>query len=121
MQSLVYPERANSLKQRWFSCAYCKNGLIPPDQHVGDVFSAIKGLVKPVKDWNMKLPCEIEALMNKYEHGQVSLCGLLSNTVKEAGVSKYHHVQGEVNAIAKLDHHYYGLFVCLFVFFCSER
>ena len=40
----------------------------------------------------------------------VSLCGLFSNTVKKASMSQYHHLQGEVNAIKKLDRHFYGLF-----------
>ena len=32
------------------------------------------------------------------------------NTVREAGMSQYSHVQGEVNSITKLDRHFYGLF-----------
>ena len=48
--NFVYPERANLLKQRWYSCAYCKSGLVPPDQHVGDIFDATKSATKPVKD-----------------------------------------------------------------------
>ena len=31
-------------------------------------------------------------------------------TVKDAGVSQWHHIQGEINAIHKLDRHYYGMF-----------
>ena len=30
--------------------------------------------------------------------------------MKDAGVSQWHHIQGEVNAIHKLDRHYYGMF-----------
>ena len=40
----------------------------------------------------------------------VQLCGLFSTTVKDAGVSQWHHIQGEINAIHKLDRHYYGMF-----------
>ena len=38
------------------------------------------------------------------------MCGLFTTTVKDAGVSQWHHIQGEVNAIHKLDRHYYGMF-----------
>jgi hypothetical protein len=58
----------------------------------------------------MAMPDPIKALCNKYETGMVSLCGLFSNTVKKASMSQYQHLQGEVNAIKKLDRHYYGLF-----------
>ena len=43
--------------------------------------------------------------------GQVFLCGLFSNTVRQAGTpSQCSHIQGEVNSITKLDRHFYGLF-----------
>lgn len=58
----------------------------------------------------MKLPEEISTLHNQYEIGQVSLCGLFSTTVKDADPSAFHHMQGEINALHKLDKHYYGLF-----------
>ena len=32
--------------------------------------------------------------------------GLFSSTVREASMTQYHHLQGEVNAIIKLDRHY---------------
>ena len=58
----------------------------------------------------MSLPVQIQALANQYECGQVSLCGLFSSTVREASVTQYRHLQGEVNAIIKLDKHYHDLF-----------
>ena len=64
---------------------------------------------KPVEDWDMNFPQEIPDLSNKYETGQVALCGLFSNTVTQAGMSQYSHIQGEVNSITKLEHSY-GLF-----------
>jgi len=45
-----------------------------------------------------------------YEHCQVALCGIFSTTVKDAKKHHWHHVQGEVNALHKLDRNYYGLF-----------
>ena len=60
----------------------------------------------------------IAALQNTYETGQVSLAGLFSTTVKDAGFAQWKHVQGEVNATHKLDRHYYGLFGFLA---CNEQ
>ena len=76
---------------------------------MGNVFDASSD-VKSVDEWDMSFPADIQALPNQYERGQVSLCGLFSSTVREAGMSQYRHLQGEVNAIKKLDRHYYGLF-----------
>ena len=58
----------------------------------------------------MIFPQQISALRNKYERGQVALCGLFLSTVRQAGMSQYSHVQGKVNSIIKLDRHFYGLF-----------
>ena len=63
--------------------------------------------VKPVNEWEMSFPTEIQALANQYERGQTSLCGLFSSTVKEASMCQYRHVQGDVNAITKLDRNYH--------------
>ena len=65
--------------------------------------------MKPVDEWDMTLPTEIQPLANPYERGQMSTCGIFSNTVKEASMTQYRHLQGEVNAITKLDEHYHGL------------
>ena len=75
---------------------------VPLDQHVGDIFSK-DGSVKPISDWDMKKPEPISALHNHHERHQVSLCRLCSKTVKDAGVSQYKHIQGEVNSVRKLD------------------
>ena len=56
--------------------------------------------LKPVEDWDINFPQEISNLRNKYETGQVALCGLFSNTVRQAGMS---HIQGEVYSITKFD------------------
>ena len=55
-------------------------------------------------------PSPIANLANRYERGQTSLCGLFSTVVKDARMSKFNHVQGEVNSLGKLDCHYYGMF-----------
>ena len=58
----------------------------------------------------MSFPTEIQSLANQYGRGQMSVCDLFSSTVREASMTQYCHLQGEVNAIAKLDKHYHGLF-----------
>ena len=63
-------------------------------------------------------PEPVAALRNTYETGQVSLTGLFSTTVRDAGFAQWKHVQGEVNAMHKLDRHYYGLFGFLA---CKEK
>lgn len=99
----------NSDTEKWFSCNYCKSHTIPVDQHVGDVYTD-NHEVKPVSEWCMSKPKPIAALSNNYERQQISLCELFSKTVKDAGVSQFKHVQGEVNSGRKLDKHFYGLF-----------
>ena len=57
---------------------YCKSDLIPPEQHVGNVFDASSD----VKSVGECFPTKIQSLANQYEHGQMSLCGLFSSTVR---------------------------------------
>ena len=105
--TFMYSERS-STKQSWYFCGNCKNTTIPQDQHVGDVMDDSD--LKPVEDCDMNFPQEISALRTKFERGQVALCGLFSSTVRQAGMTQYSHVQGEVYSITKLDRHFYGLF-----------
>ena len=51
--------------------------------HVGRVFGKEESEVRPIPKWDMKIPDPIAALCNKYETGQVALCGLFSETVKK--------------------------------------
>ena len=107
--SFVASNEASS-DEKWFCCSYCKKkGCIPIEQHVGDIFNK-DGSVKPIPDWDVKKPDPISALTSSYERQHVSLCRLFSKTVKDAGVSQYKHIQGEVNSVRKLDKHFYGLF-----------
>ena len=113
--SFVYKESAgDSKKPRWYACNYCRSASVPADQ-VFDTINAINATpitlnVKPHEHWDMNFPQQIQALTNQYERGQTAICGLFSSTVRQAAMSQYRHVQGEINAIAKLDRHYYGLF-----------
>jgi hypothetical protein len=96
--------------EKWLCCPQCKKYAVPSDQHVGDVFESGAYSTKPVSQWNMTLPNPIGNLANRYERGQISLCGLFSTIAKDAGMSRFSHVQGEVNSLGKLDRHYYGMF-----------
>ena len=96
-------------KKRWYSCAQCRSQKVPPHQYVGNVLSD-DGDLLPVEEWQMKMPDRLSALRNQYERGQVSLCGLFSTAVKDAGMSQWRHIRGEVNAIHKLDRHFYDMF-----------
>ena len=58
----------------------------------------------------MTKPDPISALTSSYERHQISLCRLFSKTVKDAGISQYKHIQGEVNSVRNLDKYFYGLF-----------
>ena len=101
----------NGTKKKWYSCAYCKTNQMPAELYVGDVLDGSESsILKPVKLWDMQKPQPIAELSNRYETGQVSLCGLFSSTVKKATVSQYQHILGEVNSITKLDRHFHGMF-----------
>ena len=65
---------------------------------------------KPVNLWDTRKPDPLDNLANRYERGQISLCGLFSTIVKDSGMSRFSHVQGDVNSLGKLDRHYYGMF-----------
>ena len=58
--------------------------------HVGKVFGDGIADIKPVPEWEMSLPDPVKALCNKYETGQVALCGLFSDTLKKASISQYY-------------------------------
>ena len=103
--SFEYTERGSSTKERWYCCSHCKTDPVPTEFQVGDVYGDSEADVKPVREWDMSTPKPVKALCNKYETGQVSLCGLFSSTVKKASMSQYQHLQGEINAIRKLDRH----------------
>ena len=109
--TFVKPGREDAFESdRWYCCSYCHTHQIPLEFQVGDVFSSDPTDLKTVVEWDMQKPEPVAALRNTYETGQVSLAGLFSTAVRDAGFAQWKHVQGEVNAIHKLDRHYYGLF-----------
>ena len=86
--------------EKWLS-SQCNKYDVPPSQHVGDIFEPGTHNAKPASEWNMEEPSPIANLANRYERGQTSLCGLFSTVVKDAGMSRFNHVQGEVNSLGK--------------------
>ena len=58
----------------------------------------------------MAYPPQIVCLKSEFEKCQVALCGIFSTTIKDAKRHQWRHIQGEVNALHKLDKHYYGMF-----------
>ena len=91
--------------EKWFCCSY-KKGYVPIQQHIWAIFNR-DGTVKPISDWDMTKPSPISALTSSYEKHQISRLFL---RLKNAGVSRYKHIQGEINSVRKLDEHFYGLF-----------
>ena len=79
---------------KWYACSFCASRSIPLSQHVGSVCYS----QKVVEEWDMSVPSPMSDLRNQYEKGMVSLCGLFSTTKKEASVSTFKHIQGEVNS-----------------------
>ena len=109
--SFVKPGREDRAEgDKWFCCSYCHTHPIPVELHVGDIYTSHSAHLKSVLEWDMHKPDPVAALRNTYETGQVSLAGLFSTAVRDAGFAQWKHVQGEVNAIHKLDRHYYGIF-----------
>ena len=94
----VYAERGTLTKEQRYPCAYCRS-----NKHVGCVLDPSLN-VKPVNEWDMNFSMEIQS--SKPIRVWTNVCGLLSITVREASVTQYCHLQGEVNAITKLYKHY---------------
>ncbi len=83
----------------WYSCSYCHSKNLPSDMHVRLVFDSNITDIKPVREWDVRKPQPVAALTNRYETGQVSLLGLFSTSVKDAGFAQWKHIQVEVSAI----------------------
>ena len=78
----------------------CKSNTISSVQHVGCFLDPSKN-VKPVDEWDMSFPTDIQSLVTSMS---VDRCpsGLISSTVREASITQYRHLQGEVDAITNL-------------------
>ena len=50
--------------EKWLCCPQSKKYVVPPDQHVGDIFESGTCIVKPVGQWNTKLPNAVANLAN---------------------------------------------------------
>ena len=93
---------------KMYSCSVCSSFKLPTEYslkfHVG------KTEKSSTSEWDMVYPSEITSLKSEVERCQVAPCGIFSTTVKDAKKHQWRHIQGEVNALHKLDKHYYGMF-----------
>ena len=96
-----------------YVCSVCSSYKNPTELnlkfHVGKTPSLT------VTDWDMVYPAEITSLKSEGEKCQVALCGIFSTTIKDAKKHQWRHILGEVNALHKLDKHYYGMFGFLMI------
>ena len=97
---------------KYYACSVCKSYKTPSqfniDFHVGKVKT--KGQPLPINKWDMAYLNKILSLQTQIECGQIALCGLFSTVVEDAKKHQWRHVQGEVNALHKLDKHCYKFF-----------
>ena len=106
---LTYRHKSGKL----YSCSVCSSLKLPTEYnlkfHVGITEKS------NTSEWNMVYPSELTSLKSEVERCQVALCGIFSTTVKDAKKHQWRHIQGEVNALHKLDKHYYGMFGFLMI------
>ena len=98
---------------KMYSCSVCSSFKLPTEYslkfHVGKIEKS------STSEWDMVYPSEITSLKSEVERCQVALCGIFSTTVRDAKKHQWRHIQGEVNALHKLDKHYYGMFGFLMI------
>ena len=91
--TFIKPGRENAFESdRWYCCSYCHTHQIHLEFHVGDVFSSDPTDLKPVVEWDMQKPESVASLRNTYETGQVSLAGLFSMAVRDAGFTQWKYI-----------------------------
>ena len=96
-----------------YACSVCNSYKNPGDYSI--TFHVGKTPNFNTTEWDMFYPPEITSLKSEAEKCQVALCGIFSTTVKDAKMHQWRHIQGEVNALHKLDRHYYGMFGFLMI------
>ena len=96
-----------------YLCSACNSYKSPAELslkfHVG------KTLSLTVSEWDMVYSTQITSLKSEGEKCQVASCGIFSTTIKDAKKHQWQHIQGEMNALHKLDKHYYGMFGFLLI------
>ena len=91
-----------------YSCSACNSYKNPTEY--SSIFHVGKTDKPSTVDWDMVYPVQITSLKTELEKCQVALCGIFSTTIKDVKKHQWRHIQGEVNALHKLDRHYYGMF-----------
>ena len=51
----------------WYCYSHCKSASVPAMMNVENVFGEGESDIKPVPEWDMKIPAPVKALCNKYE------------------------------------------------------
>ena len=96
-----------------YVCSVCSSYKNPTEYSLTFHVGKTPGLT--VTEWDMVYPPEVTSLKSEAEKCQVALCGIFSTTIKDAKKHQWRHIQGEVNALHKLDRHYYGMFGFLMI------
>ena len=96
-----------------YVCSVCSSYKNPTEYSLTFHVGKTPGLT--VTEWDMVYPPEVTSLKSEAEKCQVALCGIFSTTIKDAKKHQWQHIQGEVNALHKLDRHYYGMFGFLMI------
>ena len=96
-----------------YSCSVCKSFKNSAEYIV--TFHIGKTNTVSTIEWDMAYPPQVTCLKTEVEKCQVALCGIFSTTIKDAKKHQWRHIQGEVNALHKLDRHYYGMFGFLMI------
>ena len=91
-----------------YACSVCSSYKSPTEYSI--TFHVGKAVKPCTLEWDMVYPSQVMCLKTEFEKCQVSLCGIFSTTIKDAKRHQWQHIQGEVNALHKLDKHYYGMF-----------
>ena len=91
-----------------YACSVCSSYKSPAEYSI--TFHVGKTHRSSTSEWDMVYPSQVVCLKTAFEKCQVALCGIFSTTIKDAKRHQWQHIQGEVNALHKLDKHYYGMF-----------
>ena len=91
-----------------YACSVCNTFKNPKEYSI--TFHMGKTNKLSTLEWDMGYPPQVMCLKTEFEKCQIALCGIFSTTVKDAKRHQWRHIQGEVNALHKLDKHYYGMF-----------
>ena len=91
-----------------YACSVCNTFKNPKEYSI--TFHVGKTNKSSTLECDMGYPPQVMCLKTEFEKCQIALYGIFSTTVKDAKRYQRRYIQGEVNALHKLDKHYYGMF-----------